>query len=52
MTTGPSTSAAIRRASCADLAKPPLDVGIPARATICLDSYSKNRILAARKSSG
>src|SRR3954468_17578435 len=51
MTTGPATSSAIRRASWADFAKPPLEVGIPARATICLDSYSKNRILAARKGS-
>src|SRR3954451_5111343 len=51
MTTGPASSSAIRRASWADFAKPPLEVGIPARATICLDSYSKNRILAARKGS-
>ena len=51
ITTGPSTSSAIVRASAADFAKPPLEVGIPARATICLDSYSKNRILAARKGS-
>ena len=42
MTTGAAMSAAIFRASSGVLAKPNLVTGIPALATIVLDSYSKN----------
>src|SRR4051795_10574062 len=42
MTVGPPTSSAMRRASSGEVAKPCGETGIPALATICLDSYSKN----------
>src|SRR5919202_5644291 len=44
MTTGPSTSSARLRASSAVVAKPPLEVGMPPRRTISLDSNSKKRM--------
>src|SRR5919197_6627604 len=44
ITTGFAISSAIRRASSAVVAKPCGETGMPARATIWRDSYSKKRI--------
>jgi hypothetical protein len=46
ITVGAPISSAIARASAGVRAKPWAEVGIPARLTICLDSYSKKRIPA------
>ena len=48
ITTGPAISSAIRRASSGVVAKPCLETGMPAFATICRDSYSKKRTVSSR----
>ena len=52
MTVGAPRSSAIFRASAGVLAKPWPDTGIPAFATICLDSNSKNRMGRATLAAG
>ena len=42
ITVGSPISSAIRRASSGVVAKPCGEIGMPALATICRDSYSKN----------